>query len=67
MPSLPPTQELLRLREDLKHLTEDINKKELLLNNFIELLHKQLQHISSLNAALRDTVLWDPDTCPSPS
>lgn len=68
MPSLSSTQEELRkLREDLKRLKEEIRDKELLLSNFIELSHKQSQHISSLNAAFRDTVIWDPETCPSPS
>lgn len=33
----------------------------------MEVAHGQSQRIASLTAAIQDTALWDPSTCPRPS
>ncbi len=41
--------------------------KEAIISQLMDVASGQHKRIASLNTTLLDTVLWDPDTCPSPS
>ena len=55
------------LKHKNRRLSDELKDKNKLLNHFMDIAQKQSQQISFMNAALDDTAVWDPLTCPRPS
>lgn len=54
------------LKDDVRRLSKELRRKEDLLQQSLDVAHEQCLRMSSLSAALQDTVPWDP-TGPRPS
>uniref|UniRef100_A0A671UXC8 SGNH hydrolase-type esterase domain-containing protein n=1 Tax=Sparus aurata TaxID=8175 RepID=A0A671UXC8_SPAAU len=52
------------LKNDIQRLSDELQKKESPLSNFMDVASVQSKEIASLSAILRDTVAWDPATGP---
>ncbi|KAL7390654.1 hypothetical protein ABVT39_025097 [Epinephelus coioides] len=52
------------LKEDIRWLSGELNIKSSMLTALQEVAHEQLLQITSLTAALQDTVHWDPSAWP---
>lgn len=55
------------LLNDIERLSEELKRKDCLLEKALDVGFKQSQQISSFAMAPQDTVVWDPVTCPQPS
>lgn len=62
-----PKHTIAYLKLKNRRLSDELKDKDKLLKRFMEVAHKQSKQISSLSAALQDTTVWDPLTCPRPS
>ena len=58
--------ELRKKKVILSSFSEKLREKELLLSSFTDLATDQSKQISTLSAALQDTVLWDPSGIRAP-
>ncbi|CAL8248525.1 unnamed protein product [Merluccius merluccius] len=58
---------ITNLRDENRRLSDELKEKTALLSACIDVAHDQSLRISSLSAALQDTLHWDPSTCPRPS
>ena len=52
------------LKDDIRRLSDELQKKESLLSSFMDIASVQSGEIASLSAVLRDTVAWDPAADP---
>ena len=52
------------LKDGIRRLSDELQKKESLQSNFMDVASVQSKEIASLSAILRDTVAWDPATGP---
>eukprot|EP00064_Thunnus_orientalis_P012486 superscaffoldBa00001922_g12521 len=57
-------KKIANLKETIQWLSDELQKKESLLSSFMDVATGQSKWITDLSAAIQDTVLWDPSTCP---
>ncbi|KAL7386166.1 hypothetical protein ABVT39_004726 [Epinephelus coioides] len=55
---------IANLKEDIQRLSSGLKSQSELLTNTLDVAHEQSLQISSLKAALQDTVAWDPTSSP---
>ncbi|CAL8406558.1 unnamed protein product [Arctogadus glacialis] len=60
------SDELRRKETQLSSFSEELQRQEAMLSNYTDLAMEQSKQISTLSAAIQNTILWD-STCPRPA
>lgn len=53
-------KQIADLKEDIRRLSDELQKKNSLSSSYMDLASEQSKQISSLGLAAQDTALWDP-------